>query len=204
MFCMNCGNKLDERVKYCPYCGNEVSNDALVERVTEKRSSVPNYVHCPKCKSDKIISTTKTTTTGGRDIIGGFFGFLIFGAIGYVLSLFNGLVGVSAGLVGLFIFGFKKVKSQNHTQFNCQKCGFSFLPVEDMIAERKKTGLMGVVLGIAVSAGGLLGMDGLKSLGCAVFGLMIMLGAVISYSDKTLETDGYDAKDYLENNNKKK
>ena len=74
-----------------------------------------------------------------------------------------------------------------------------------MIAKRKKSGLMGMVLGIAVLAGGLIGMeDGLKALGAVVLGLILLFGSMIAYADKTLETDGYDAKDYLEKNNTEK
>ncbi len=62
-YCANCGTAVEEEVKFCPKCGGSFS-PAQVEQATDNLSAKINKLHCPKCKSLNLISSTETSGAG--------------------------------------------------------------------------------------------------------------------------------------------
>lgn len=93
-------------------------------------------VRCPRCKSEKIITMTKTSTTTTTS---GYKGGL--GCLGWLML---GPLGLLCGLCGM---GSKtKVKHSNYLV--CQECGNEFLFLNDKLRELKVGAIQSFVIGV--------------------------------------------------------
>lgn len=58
-FCQKCGASLSEEASFCPSCGNK-SGDLTQSSISEGK----NQLHCPKCKSNRIMPINESSVTG--------------------------------------------------------------------------------------------------------------------------------------------
>lgn len=55
MFCMNCGKKIDDEIKFCPYCGNAVGRERVAVEQVVNRDTSPALMTGPKNRGKIII-----------------------------------------------------------------------------------------------------------------------------------------------------
>lgn len=113
-----------------------VPQPPVISNVMVPDSENPMKVRCPRCKSERIITMTKTSTTTTTS---GYKGGL--GCLGWLML---GPLGLLCGLCGM---GSKtKVKHSNYLV--CQECGNEFLFLNDKLRELKVLAIQSFVIGV--------------------------------------------------------
>lgn len=141
MFCSQCGHELRDEVRFCPYCGNAVSEAEQAEpsvpmQTSPKGPAANNFrkqkkLQCPACGSQRLQALSETasqtiTTGGGYSGTKGCLGFLLFGPCG----LLCGNCGSSQQTT---------VSSTNKLFWVCNNCGNKFRDAADWKKEIQQT-----------------------------------------------------------------
>lgn len=146
-------------------------------------------IHCPKCKSERIISKTQTSTTtksSGYKSGLGCLGWLLWGPLG----LLCGLCGMGS-----------KTTVKNSNCFVCQDCGKEFLSVNDKLHTLKIGEIQCFVFGIILIILSLFGFGSnvFFSLVVLIIGVLFVIGGVFVVKEiHEVELKGYDASCYKE------
>ncbi len=201
MYCTKCGFENPDDSKFCASCGMafvKENNEQMVdstkihmiheimdENLTKKRAEKKIGIHCPQCKSEKILVLPQTDIKGGYRIGRGCLGYLLLGPLGFLC----GALGKKS-----------KISAVNSTVFVCQECGFKFLNIEDTVAMTKKDRTETLILGIIGGIATLIAFQDGEIL-VSLVGLMIAIGAFLEYTSQknlldALEKDGFDAIGY--------
>lgn len=149
----------------------------------------PMKIHCPRCKSDRIISKNQTSTTTKTS---GYKGGL--GCLGWLLL---GPLGLLCGLCGMG----SKTTIKNSNCFVCQECGKEFLSVNDKIHELKIGEIQSFVIGVILIIISFLCFNSDVFLGIIilVIGVLFVVGGVFVVKERhEVELKGYEASCYKE------
>lgn len=190
MYCTKCGFENPDDSKFCASCGMafvKENNDQMVdstklhmtheimdEDLTKKKAEKKIGIHCPQCKSEKILALPQTDIKGGYRIGRGCLGYLLLGPLGFLC----GALGKKS-----------KISAVNSTAFVCQECGFKFLNVEDTVAMIKKDKMETLILGIIAGFGTIMMFQAGEIL-LSLVGIMIAIGAFIEYKNQKILLDG--------------
>lgn len=100
MICKHCGLEIDDNVKFCPFCGEEVEQEIKNEEVLVRDSNNNGVAPCFKVFSIVGLVCGIVSIAGVFNLLGLFFGIpgIVFGALGKK-------TGKKAGLI-LSIIGF--------------------------------------------------------------------------------------------------
>ena len=113
MYCMNCGNKLNENAKFCDKCGNSIENIYQNKYEIEEENN-SNKLTCPHCGSNNINVQIVSENKGAN----------CFTILLYIFLAMT-IVGIPIMILILLLKGGKTI---NKKYYVCQNCGKSFYP----------------------------------------------------------------------------
>lgn len=195
MFCIKCGTQNSEGSKFCANCGvaligennsrGENTSTSNIGDLHEMKDSNCASIHCPRCKSRKIQALAVSDIHGGYRVGRGCLGWLLLGPLGLLCGAFGKK---------------SRISITNNTSFVCMECGFRFMHIEDMIAEKERKMKCYLIIGIIIflfSVMALLDSPAWEGL-CSFLIPLAFLGWYVKEKEARddLEENGYDSEYY--------